>query len=454
MSGRELGTNRCNSTQFEKNLLLFLDPFGEQCEKRIYRYPRPSILRYLMYAMSSRIRANRFKMRKVLFINEGLQSCFFDARHARCYRVLSKRHRPKPRGLRGKIVSLLPLSWRAQDRFIIEIPNDRKAEPNLQEIGESRNFDLMFFHNASGKLLLANGDTILTGSGQLLKTTANPDYAKVMQKEYVMIENISRRLGKPGHLPMNEGRFVANGREFFTEEYIHGRNLRCVFNELAEKKDYGQACKLIDHLDQWYLTYLSAFSGEKRPLSSYYFPVIEMFSARYSTEKNIRGILDSLTRFLDQIDQKHHGVSPVISHNDLWPGNFIERAEGLTAIDWERATEDHAPIFDYYWLIISAALEYIVGRISVVDYSKAFRLFLGKEDPVCEHAHEKLKSFLTSIQLDRDNHAQFLLLFLMEWSIQGYQTLGEVTLMDKLAFIELNDYWRSLHLKTNKYRYL
>jgi len=426
----------------ERNLLLFLHPFGEKGEKHseLYRFPRRRLLGYVINPVIRWLRGRKGTVRKILFVNEGIQSCYFDARGKHCYRVFAKRHIPNPRGLRERMISLLPLALRAQERFIIVSSEQNRSPHAPGEFPDDLKYDFMFFHNANGKLMMANCETILGGSGKLLKTTANPEYARTMEKEYETIKRISKRLGKSGYIPEIDDRFEVDGRICLTEEYIHGQNLRCVFNNLARERDIAKACKLIDRLDEWYGTYFSSFKGEKRPLSSFYSSLFKVFSKLYSGEEDILATVGSMIRFLDRLSRSHPGVVPVDSHNDLWPGNFVERPEGLTAVDWERATEDRAPMFDYYWLITSAALEYMAGRIGCPDYSHAFRLFLEREDAVCRHAHERLELFLERMGLEKKTHPQFLLLFLMEWSVQGYQVLGERTTMDKLAFNEFNKY--------------
>jgi hypothetical protein len=150
--------------------------------------------------------------------------------------------------------------------------------------------------------------------------------------------------------------------------------------------------------------------------------------------------LEKARETLETIVGEQVTISPITAHNDLWPGNFVVAADGLVAIDWERAVEKRAPLFDYYWMIISAAIEHHVTVIGVVDYSRAFRLFLEEGDDVTRHATEMLKTFLGRLGLDRELHQSFLLLFLMEWSVQGYLALGRQTAMDRLAFGELTNF--------------
>jgi hypothetical protein len=139
-------------------------------------------------------------------------------------------------------------------------------------------------------------------------------------------------------------------------------------------------------------------------------------------------------------------VKPILAHNDLWPGNFVITKGGFIVIDWERATEQRAPFFDYFWMIVSTTIEYLASETKNHNYSESVRIFLRRSDSVSCHAFEKLETFLNELGINEAYLPHLLYLFFMEWSVQGFQVLGRQTNMDHLAFGELLYYAEKMNV--------
>lgn len=456
--------------QIEKNLALFIDPSGELneakwrflpwrkesgnrkgfCESRvpspesrtIYCFERRDLIGYLFFSWFAK-RYGLPAFRRVLHVNDGNLSSFFYNDKTAVYQAFASYHLPRPASLRQGLISLLPLVLRAEKKYVvIDQPPCDGREICCPDKKLLDGYDFMFFSNAEGKLLLTTAETMRSGKGVVVKTTATSAYEQIMKKEFATMLHIAGVHGNWKCLPRVWNRLETKSRYLITEEYIRGRNLREELRSLASKNEVDGICRLLDLLDGWFRNYGSAFQGEPRSLLSCYEHLFTACSELYGTDEGAREIFGNARKTLEEIKGDHRGVVTIIAHNDLWPGNFIVGADRLVAVDWERASANRAPLFDYYWMIISAVLEYYVGNSGVPDYSRAFRLFLQRKDKVSHFAHEKLESFLTGLALAKELHDQFILLFLMEWSVQGYLALGHQTAMDALAFDELVNFAR------------
>ena len=391
-------------------------------------FSRNDLFRYALYALFARV-WHRGGVRCVLFLNDGLLSCFFDAGGAAGYRAFARRHLPPPKGIRQRVKMLLPPILRAERRFVVFTEQQGKEAPN-HDVGCP---DFMFYSNEEGKLLLTMADTFLNGRGRVLKCAASPHYAANLEHEHATVRNIAGRLTHPGCMPGIGDAIAVNGRRFFPEDYLCGDSLRERLRLLGRAGNTDGACSLLDRLDIWYTEYRKAFTGPKTSLSSLYARPLRLFLELNESDAALALLVARMQAFLASQDRSHDGVVPVTAHNDLWPGNFIVSGNNLMAVDWERATEQSAPLFDYYWMMISAVLEYRVGNNGNQDYVQAFRQFLSQGDDVCRRTHAKLRDFLVGLGFDGVTLRPFLMLFLMEWSIQGYQALGKQTDMDLLA---------------------
>lgn len=450
-----------------RNLLIYLDPAGgcngadwrfivwrrfwkefsqlvaerKNPVKTVYCFDRRHIAGYLLFSLFANKFCAPFGGRKVLYLNDGLLSSIFDAERAVGYRVFAANHLPAPARLRQKLASIFPLFMRAEKRYVIVglTSDTHHSSQEHSELTISMQ-DFMFFSNAAGKLLLTSAETLRSGTGLMFKTTASPDYLNVMDKEFSIMRDIAEMQGQPTSLPQVGGRIQFSTRTYFTETYVKGASLRDEVHRLSRRNDISELRASLDRLDDWYENYRAFFKADFCPLSSCYEHVFVAFSEQSGQHPLAAVAVKNSRNTLAMTDDKHVAVIPVTAHNDLWPGNFIVGPQGLMAIDWERAAANRAPLFDYYWMLISAALEYHVACIGSVDYSIAFRLFLKGSDAVTYHATEKMQSFLERLGLDKELHQDFLLMFLMEWSVQGYLALGRTTAMDRLAFGELIDF--------------
>jgi hypothetical protein len=443
--------------QIDRNLMLFLDPVGRNndCywnfvsdygrllsgapQDVVYSFPRSAIRVYLSLLL--RLFFGKHNHRSILYINDGLLSSLFDSKNSAAYQAFAERHLAKPGKIRSKIIALLPLSWRAETRYVV-VYNLAVSDSGCddKDSAELKTQNFMFFSNADGKLLLTSAETLRTGSGMIYKTTTSPDYTEVMENEFKTMRGIAEMQdGSSSLLPVGK-RLQVGKRVFFSEAYIMGTSLRDTLHRLSRNNDIHEICAFLNRLDDWFEKYRATFKAAPRPLSLCYQHLYDAFSVLYAEHPRVGALLEKARETLETIVGEQVTISPITAHNDLWPGNFVVAADGLVAIDWERAVEKRAPLFDYYWMIISAAIEHHVTVIGVVDYSRAFRLFLEEGDDVTRHATEMLKTFLGRLGLDRELHQSFLLLFLMEWSVQGYLALGRQTAMDRLAFGELTNF--------------
>jgi hypothetical protein len=448
----------------EKNLLLLLDPLAADWENRwrfvecrhtkdirhstsiedkskrtVYWFSRRSHLIYLLFSWYARRCKLSGVPKKILYVNDGLMSSLFDSEDAACYRLLVSHHMPAPSTLRQKLIWLLPTSLRAEKRYIVMQENNYNENSSIDGSAsltlDKQNF--MFYSNVQGKLMLTSADTLRSGKGSIIKTTANLNYAGVMEKEFRTIFHIANLQGKAISIPPVGKLIKIRNRPFFAEEYVRGRNLREIIHALSNKNNLKQICVYLDRLQNWFATYRSFFHEEPCRLESCYDHLFKAYRERYASHLETPIILQKASEIIDDISKSKTYIVPIFSHNDLWPGNFIVHSDNLVAVDWERAVPGRAPLFDIYWMMISLAMEYIVCSIGSIDYVRAFRQFLSETDEVSRYAVGKLKLFLESIGLPGERHQHFLFLFLMEWSVQGYFALGHPTEMDDLAYEEL-----------------
>jgi len=450
-----------NVNQIERNLLLFLDPVCRLspeewqlvksdsrkestvpgAEQRIrernliFCFPRRELLRFILYSLFIRIFRRGTTTRRILFINDGLLSCFFDERKSSCYREFASRHLSQPAGMLRRGLRLLPPVLWADQRFVVVRRKTDSGGDAGNELLDT--LDFMFFSSDQGKIMLTRAETFLAGHGYLLKTSALPHYDAKLARENRIVCSIIKMIGETGQLPDARAGFSVNGRCYYAEKYYYGENLRRKLAGLGRSNASCEAAALIDRLDRWFHRYLTAFSGGKCSISSFYSPMVLLFCEVHGEKPGVVSMAGCAEQIIAGLDRVHDGIVPVISHNDLWPGNFIVNDEQLIAVDWERATEESAPFFDYYWMIISAALAYRHGCNGVEDTSVAFRQFLEQKDDVCRQAHEKLRTFLRGLGIDHLMHHQFIMLFLMEWSVQGYRATAGTTDMDRVAYQEL-----------------
>jgi len=452
-------------TQTEKNLLLFLDPSGHselddwQLQKAeaafhpvvsrrlvntrnnllVFCFNRHELLSYLFCSVVAGLWQKRAPIRKILFIDDGLLSCFFDDGKTAGFLAYVRKHLSAPKGLMRRIKLFIPPVCWASQRFVVV----GKQPLDFSHAGNDKldDLDFMFFSNAAGKLMLTRAETFLVGHGTLLKTAATPEYDARLEKESRIVHGLMKFPDVTGTLPRMGERISVKGRCYYAEDYSHGESLWRELTTHGRVHDSDAACFLIDRLDEWYSNYHAVFTGEKCRVSSLYAAVVQKFCETYGDDSRSFPLTSCAEMFLARLDAEHEGLMPVVAHNDLWPGNMIVSRERLTAVDWERATEHSAPLFDYYWMIISAVLVYRFGFNGNSDSAAAFRQFLCRSDEVCRKAHVKLHQFLRKLGIDEDLHVHFLLLFLMELSFQGYRALARETDMDRQAYQTLLSFY-------------
>lgn len=448
-----------NRTRIEENLLILLDPSGrmddegwrfirpadpttgEEKQPAVFSYNRSDLLRYLIRSLSLRFDKAKTKVRRILHINDGLVCCFFSAGNPAGYRAFNKRHVAQSGGFRRRLAMMLPPILRADRLFIAVEQRPEAGQQQGPRLLDS--LDFMFYSNAPGKLLLTRAETFAKGSGHVFKTTSSPDYGVNLKREYESVRTVSENIGQHGLVPDIENPFRVNGRCYYPEAYLNGEDLRAKLRSLGRSSSHLDAISVLERLDDWFSIYHASFQGPRKPLDALY---AELFPTVLALNANVPAIVPLVKyaeEFVAGIESRHGGVVPVLAHNDLWPGNFIVKGDRLTAIDWERATPQSAPLFDYFWMIISALLEYRVGQNGIQDYSVAFRQFLTLDDELCRYARGKLDCFLEYLGFEKAMRVQFTLLFLMEWSVQGARALGAATEMDRLAQGELIDFVRS-----------
>lgn len=447
------------NSRIEDNLLILLDPSGQRSDdiwhfirtksltdsskmhKVVLCFSRSSLIRYLLCSLVMKFagKSRHRRVRKILYVNDGLICSLFSAGNTAGYRAFARRHVSLPSGVLGRLYMMFPPILRAEQLFIAV---ERFSEAGRQDDSMLLDgIDFMFYSNAPGKLLLAKTESIISGSGMIFKTTSSQDYAINLEREYEAVRTISEDLGRSGWVPDVGKRLNFHNRSYYPEKYLSGESLRSKLRNSGYASSHNEAIYFLDRLDDWFAIYHESFGGVKRSLYSLYAHLFSTFGELNINNSDIVPIVRYAEESLVEIGSGHGGLIPVLAHNDLWPGNFIVIGDRLTAIDWERATPDRAPIFDYFWMIISAVLEYRVGQNGIQDYSVGFRQFLSLNDKVCIHARKKLEFFLDALGFGKIKLPQFVLLFLMEWSIQGASAIGKPTDMDRLAQAELINFF-------------
>lgn len=406
----------------------------------IISFEKYSLIEFILLSCKLRIKKFDFNVRRVFYVNDGLMSSIFDSENVHGYRCFAKIHLPKPRGLVNAVKSYIPVILRAEQRYIILERLNILDQPTESIINKFDEFNFLMFSNKSGKLIFTNTDTLRNKSGILLKTTIDSDYKHVMKKEFETLKDVSRRLGESGCIPKVQTIYERENAFFFTEDYISGRSLRDILYDLAEKNLSLQASEFIERLDGWHKNIRLISSIKPKKITLLYAPTINKFIELYGDNELVHPIIEKVNQNLNCIDLTHSGLTPMISHNDLWPANLIVTTDDIIAIDWERSTEDQSGIFDYYWMMISTAIVYLKDRKKLPDYSQSFRVFVNGTDDISTCVRNKLKKYLTSLGINDCLYDFFILLFLIEWSIQGYEHLKQQTSMDILAFNELLNY--------------
>lgn len=454
--------------RFKKNLLVLLDPVGNYAENcwrfatygstemtelsneaghQIFCFPRRALFPYLLQSVRGWFiaRSGRsYRMRRLLLLNDGLLCSLFDCGNYRGYRAFSRTHLPRPKGVRSRLLRLVAPFWRAELRLVVLENQTLTAAPAHHEPPVSGDF--LFYSNEAGKLMLTDNATLSSGNGRIFKTTTVPEYARCLRHEHDIIASITPLLPDRKLLQGPEEHLELPTRTFFSEPYLQGENLRERLRGLGEQRDPVTACRLLDRLDCWFTGYIRAFKGAEQRFSILYAPMLLTFADRDAADEDCPQLLRRANSLCRQLDQEYGGTRAIIAHNDLWPGNFLLHGQHLTAIDWERSTEHAPPFFDYFWMIISAALEFLVGENHCQDYSRCFRQLLDCKNLISRHTHNLLHGFLQRQGISPKQFPAFMLLFLMEWSIQGYRSIGRITAMDRLARAELAAFSRNMAL--------
>ncbi|GAW65974.1 hypothetical protein GPEL0_01f1113 [Geoanaerobacter pelophilus] len=436
--------SRC---KIDPNLVLFIDPAGvrsqedwlffegcpndavellKQGSNLVCRFPRSRFLHQLLAKAAFRL--NGVMASSVLLVNDGLLSCFLHAGSNKAYRLYARHHLLNMTSLRRRMVSSLPLCLRCESTFLVLLCREESSHADGGDRALVEATELMFFSNPLGKLLLLDARNMASEQGEIVKTTAHRGYLPVMEREFATLSDISAKMTDSRSLPQLGRHFVLNGRHFFTEKYVSGESLRGVLQRHGSRGEPAQACCVLHRLDEWYDLYLGAFTGSPRPFSALSDHLLPLFFACYRGDRP--DLVEAARRHLAEIDRSLPGVVPVVSHNDLWPGNFLCTEKGLVVLDWERATRERAPFFDYFWMMVSATLEYLAGARGVRYYSSNLKIFLKAEDEVSLEAHRLLRLFLKRFGVPDQQFQALLFLFLMEAAVQGYQALGRQTETD------------------------
>jgi hypothetical protein len=439
-------------TWAEQNLLVLLDPLNTIPVERwhfirkstdqfkfsndllLFTFSRNRVLHYLLISMFFRCCGRGKELFKVLKFQDGMTSTLFRAGNDSAYRAFVKSHATGRKTFRERIKSMLPSFINAELRYLAV------GQELLQLKGEKAFDDLtfMFYSNESGKLILSAPNTLIAGRGHLVVTTANRDYHTVLNKEFKMMEQIGKI--KSDLVPNLYNKIFVNGRLLFEEEYIFGTTLRETLRNKQVVTDNVLIVDYIDLLDTWFTEYRNLFSGNKVMLSELYQAPLEIFASFHSSNARLKRFIIAIRRCLAEIDMNHPGLVPIIAHNDLWPANFIVSERKLIVIDWERATFARSELFDYFFMMISAFIEYDIGKSQREDYSISFRSFLEGGDFISTLVQERLCVKLEYNGFDRKDYDLFMALFILEWSMQGYQALGCQSRMNKLVFEELLHY--------------
>lgn len=381
----------------------------------------------------------RLYFKEYVFIDDGIMSCIVGAYNNKAYKAYSELYLSGPLTLKQKIVKRLPNILRADVRYIVIVK--KELDKNAADGTDYKNLsacDFMFFSNKDGKLLLLNTKTLINGHGELIKTTANQNYISVMEKEYSVLNKLNKYCSPSEMIPVVGRSIQIDGVQFFTEKFIHGENLRELIRKLGKKNKYDEVIAILGKLDRWWTDYENIFVKKLLPTSEMYKHVFQLFDECYGS-----GAYDLSQKGLELLDQfcrAYPNCTPIIAHNDIWPGNVILSTSGIIVVDWERAKEDRAPFFDYFWMIISTSIEYLACKSDKHDYSIGLRCLFDCNEEVSRDVFCKIKMYLKKKGVAEEYLLHLLFLFLVELSVQGFQILKKQTAMDKLVFIELKHY--------------
>lgn len=460
----------------QKNLITFLDLAGNtnECEwsfitgkvptiselqqqteegkKIVICFSRFEILLYWFTLCKLLIYKRHLFTQTVFLINDDRLLKFVYADDSKTYRTLRKLHNTTPVFLDSKkshhtnfiemLVYFVPLTLRASQHYILvttKITVDSYMPPELA------NLNNMFFSSPEKKVLIATYETLRSGNGQIFKTTSNVDYEAVMEKEYDFALTISKLCSHSALLPEVIGKIEVNGKTFYHEKYVAG----CTLTRILKRPDVyrnsttGRVC--IDHLDKWYREYRTMFAGPKQSLNDLYSPIFDGFYEFFSANSEQCLLAKKVHCVFERLHNSHPGLVPVIAHNDLWPANILVTAKGFVVIDWERATPNRSELFDYFWMIISATMEYLSAPNGFADFSRWFECLLTSNDAVCIHARSKLAAYLELNGIASDYLDLFIALFLMEFAIRGGLSLSNQIHVDTLAAEEFRCFVNRSH---------
>lgn len=325
----------------------------------------------------------------------------------------------------------LPFTTRALQRYIVISTNTTDKSDLPFELSD---MNYMFFPDVEKKLFMTNSNTLLNGKGTLIKTTANIAYESILKNEYDITACISKLCSKAGLLPEVIGRVELNGKNYYCEEYVVGKPLRIMFQNPKVYNSPVIICDLLDRLDSWYEAYRSRFSGPKLSLQDLYAPVINGFCHTFSGDREQCDLAVKTEQLLIKLSCTHSGLVPVTAHNDLWPANFLVTSRGLFAVDWERAVENRSELFDYFWMIISATMEYLSAPYGFEDFSRWFQRLLISKDSVCSYARVKLEKQLQLNDIAPVYFDLFIVMFLMELTMQGKAPLHQMAAEELKSF--------------------
>lgn len=449
----------------EKNLLILIDPAGLHNDQKwticncteinrklinresnlIICFQKKDFFYFIYYFTKLSISSIRnFKL--YLLTNDWIIFSIFEACNSKLYREFSKKYVNKPKTLKQLFLSILPVIFLAETRYLVIFRNDITiSNKNLKFLSKLEKYNYMFFSNPFGKIILANEDTFESHDKWLIKTTSNENYLPILIKEYETITQLFCKNHKINGIPQVGEVIKVNNRQFYTEKFIVGENLREKLRKLGEIKDKNSACNILDKIDEWYMNYLKSFNDPKISFVSLYKHLPILFDKCYENDQ--RSLLLLGNKLLKQLNSIIQMLTPIIAHNDLWPGNFIISNNTVTVIDWERATKNRAPFYDYFWMITSASIEWLIGSTRSTDYSFVIKKFLNFDDDVSKYSLNKLKFFLNYYNINNDYLMHFLYLLFMELSIQGFQIFNKSTKMDYL-FYDILFYFKNRKYKT------
>lgn len=328
------------------------------------------------------------------------------------------------------LMSFIPLMLRAS-QFYIYVTTKNAVTPELPP--EIANLNHMFFSSLDKKLLMASYETLISGNGQIFKTTANSAYDEVMEKEFEITSIVSKLCNHSYLLPNIGGKININGRTFYHEEYVAGNTLTKLLRCPTTYKDPVAMCACLDQLDNWYKEYRTNFSGSKQSFECLYAPMFADFFQFFSADPEQCSLAEKVKKILLKLQSSHSGLISVIAHNDLWPANILVTDKGFVAIDWERATANKSELFDYFWMIISATLEYLSAPKGFDDFSRWFKCLLTSNDSVCIYARKKLEVHLHLNDISSEYMNLFIALFLMEFAVRGGLSQNSTGKIDLLA---------------------